>query len=196
MSIVHQKTHISPPRLPSKRKGRLAPPPIPRRSRTPQGPTHARLKRTLNSLSTQKIRSVADFAEYLKNGGKQLVHHTKSHTLPLLETGFELLTTGRIEKPTRAKHFLKAFFLAAALAMGGVWLATTPENGISSSTATLEEIPTFRSYRVDQGDTLGTIAERELGDPKRWKEIVSHNRSTLPDPNRLEVGMTLELPLK
>ena len=50
------------------------------------------------------------------------------------------------------------------------------------------------TYTVRSGDTLGSIARAQLGDARRWTEIATLNRDILPNPNRLEVGMTLELP--
>lgn len=55
-----------------------------------------------------------------------------------------------------------------------------------------EPIPQERTYQVKPGDTLGTIAERELGSPGRYKEIVRMN--DISDPNRIEVGTVLRLP--
>src|SRR5690349_8676913 len=49
-----------------------------------------------------------------------------------------------------------------------------------------------RLYKVKPGDTLGTIAQRELGSTKRWKEIEALNGVK---PERLKVGMELKLPL-
>lgn len=49
-----------------------------------------------------------------------------------------------------------------------------------------------RVYKVKQGDTLGSIAGRELGSTKRWKEIEVLNGVK---PERLKVGMELKLPL-
>lgn len=51
-----------------------------------------------------------------------------------------------------------------------------------------------RTYKVEKGDTLGTIAERLLGTSKRWREIVELNK--LEDPDRLLVGATLKIPAK
>jgi peptidoglycan/xylan/chitin deacetylase (PgdA/CDA1 family) len=50
------------------------------------------------------------------------------------------------------------------------------------------------TYTVQPGDTLGSIARAKLKDPRRWTEIVALNPDVLPDPNRVVVGMTLELP--
>lgn len=49
-----------------------------------------------------------------------------------------------------------------------------------------------RTYKVKPGDTLGTIAQHELGSTKRWTEIAALNSSIKPE--RLNVGMLLNLP--
>ncbi len=48
-----------------------------------------------------------------------------------------------------------------------------------------------RTYTVKNGDTLGSIAKRELGSTKRWQEIEALNGVK---SERLSVGMTLKLP--
>ena len=51
-----------------------------------------------------------------------------------------------------------------------------------------------RMITVRRGDTLSSIAERELGATSRWTEIFRANRSQLSDPDELTVGMRLSLP--
>ena len=52
---------------------------------------------------------------------------------------------------------------------------------------------------VQKGDTLAKIAQRVLGDGKRWRRILEANRNTsasrLPDPDQLAVGQRLAVPL-
>lgn len=51
-----------------------------------------------------------------------------------------------------------------------------------------------RSVVVQPGDSLASIAQRELGDPSRYPEIYILNRALMgPDPNRLRVGQRLLL---
>jgi nucleoid-associated protein YgaU len=52
------------------------------------------------------------------------------------------------------------------------------------------------TYTVKAGDTLSTIAKKELGSTKRWNEIWDLNRTRLPDPAKIVVGMKLTLPKK
>jgi nucleoid-associated protein YgaU len=49
-------------------------------------------------------------------------------------------------------------------------------------------------YTVRSGDTLWKIAQRELGDGGRWKDIYAFNISTLRDPNSLVPGQVLTMP--
>jgi hypothetical protein len=58
--------------------------------------------------------------------------------------------------------------------------------------STLEVPP--RPYRIRDGDTLESIAERFLGNPNRAAEIFERNRSVLPQPNILPLGQTLLIP--
>ena len=47
---------------------------------------------------------------------------------------------------------------------------------------------------VRPGDTLSSVAERELGDDNRWPELFEANRAVLDDPDVLDSGQQLELP--
>jgi peptidoglycan/xylan/chitin deacetylase (PgdA/CDA1 family) len=54
--------------------------------------------------------------------------------------------------------------------------------------------PAPRTYKVQAGDTLFSIAKKTLGDGKRWPEIQALNKDILPDANKLKIGMLLKLP--
>ena len=49
-------------------------------------------------------------------------------------------------------------------------------------------------YTVRRGDTLSEIAERELGDADRWREIFELNRDVIEHPHRIFPGQVLVLP--
>lgn len=51
-----------------------------------------------------------------------------------------------------------------------------------------------RAHTVAAGETLSSIAARELGDGERWRDIWRANQASLPDPDRLSVGQTLVIP--
>ena len=53
----------------------------------------------------------------------------------------------------------------------------------------------YRQYTVLQGDTLFSIAERELGRRSGWVDVFMLNKdSMVSDPDRLRVGSTILLP--
>ena len=51
-----------------------------------------------------------------------------------------------------------------------------------------------RVVTVRRGDTLSSIAERELGSSAHWKDIFHLNKAQLSDPDELAVGIHLVLP--
>lgn len=60
--------------------------------------------------------------------------------------------------------------------------------------ATTPATPATRTITTDRGDTLWGIATRELGDGRRYTEILTANRDTLSAPDFLPAGITLHLP--
>lgn len=54
--------------------------------------------------------------------------------------------------------------------------------------------PKARTYTVKRGDTLGEIAQRELGSARRTAALLNANAGVLDDPDDLRVGMVLRLP--
>ena len=53
-----------------------------------------------------------------------------------------------------------------------------------------------REYVVREGDTLWSIANRELGSSHRWKNIYALNMNRIPDPDHLRMGMRLNIPIE
>jgi LysM repeat protein len=59
-------------------------------------------------------------------------------------------------------------------------------------TATDAQAPQGGAYTVQRGDSLSKIAQRELGDPNRWREIAQANG--IRDPNMIQPGQRLVMP--
>jgi len=53
---------------------------------------------------------------------------------------------------------------------------------------------TSRTYTVHAGDTLSAIAQRELGDAKKYMKIFEANRDQLQDPDKIKPGQVLKIP--
>ncbi|TVS02047.1 MAG: LysM peptidoglycan-binding domain-containing protein [Phycisphaerales bacterium] len=51
-----------------------------------------------------------------------------------------------------------------------------------------------RRYTVVEGDTLWRIAQRELGDGGRWREILNANTDVIPGDGGVTVGLQIRLP--
>jgi proteasome lid subunit RPN8/RPN11 len=50
-------------------------------------------------------------------------------------------------------------------------------------------------HPVQPGDSLWDLAGTFYGDPQKWPKILDANRSVISDPDRLEVGQVLAIPL-
>jgi len=51
------------------------------------------------------------------------------------------------------------------------------------------------SYKVVKNDNLWKISVRAYGDGYKWTEVWKNNKSKIRDPNKLEIGMELILPV-
>jgi Tfp pilus assembly protein FimV len=59
-----------------------------------------------------------------------------------------------------------------------------------------QETPQDEPYVVRKGDTLWRIAAKQLGDGRRYKEIVELNSGVISNENSLAVGTRLTLPAR
>jgi nucleoid-associated protein YgaU/DNA-binding SARP family transcriptional activator len=87
------------------------------------------------------------------------------------------------------------------LAGGADFLRTGWELRIPALESSRSGAPEVSTYIVQAGDTLRGIAEKVLGDPDRYQEIVDATAGTrqadggrLVDPDRIEPGWTLTMP--
>jgi hypothetical protein len=89
-----------------------------------------------------------------------------------------------------ARHWLGALALAlpALLFLPGIGFETTEPTALARRSSA----PPGWFYRVRAGDSLSTIAERELGTFKRYKEILALNPGI--QPRSLPVGNVLRMP--
>ena len=53
-----------------------------------------------------------------------------------------------------------------------------------------------REYIVQKGDTLSSIAKKELGNPAKWKNIYEINKDKIRDPNKLKAGTKIIVPVE
>ncbi len=62
----------------------------------------------------------------------------------------------------------------------------------SPRTGTSAAAPGARTYTVEKGDTLTSIARKVYGNPAKFKDIAAANGIT--DPNKIKAGQVLTLP--
>lgn len=53
-----------------------------------------------------------------------------------------------------------------------------------------------REYVVQKGDTLSGIAQKEYGGAHRWKYLYELNKNRIKNPNKLEVGQKIIIPVE
>jgi len=54
---------------------------------------------------------------------------------------------------------------------------------------------TSKTYTVKSGDTLYSIAAKNLGSSNKWKDLMAANKTALKRPQDLRIGMKLSLPM-
>lgn len=70
----------------------------------------------------------------------------------------------------------------------------TPGGALTERTA--KPVATERVHVVQKGETLSSIAAKELGSSGRFQEVFEANRDQLQDANDVRVGMNLRIPAK
>jgi nucleoid-associated protein YgaU len=50
------------------------------------------------------------------------------------------------------------------------------------------------THKISDGDTLAAIAQKYLGDAKRWREVFELNRDVLKNPDLLPIGTIIKIP--
>ncbi|MBC8523302.1 LysM peptidoglycan-binding domain-containing protein [PVC group bacterium] len=75
-------------------------------------------------------------------------------------------------------------------------LLSAPQNEVQAQTplSNQKETEQFGTYTVKSGDTLSEIAQK-LGSVKLTPLLIKLNKQTMPNPDRLQVGMKLRYPL-
>ncbi|MFQ5491195.1 MAG: LysM peptidoglycan-binding domain-containing protein [Phycisphaerae bacterium] len=73
--------------------------------------------------------------------------------------------------------------------------ATVVQKAAPKKAVPVREQSTYRWYQVRKGDRYATIAKRELGSARRWKEIAELNRDIFPDPSKIRFGVRIRIPI-
>lgn len=94
---------------------------------------------------------------------------------------------------------LKAEKLSAELKKTKQKLVTAERARLSASSSPLDRRrPLLRkrpkTYQVQRGDTLGSIAKDLYDDSSKWRDIYDANKAIIPDYDRVPAGLVLTIP--
>jgi 5'-nucleotidase len=53
-----------------------------------------------------------------------------------------------------------------------------------------------KEYTVQANDSLWKIAQKEMGNSKRWQYLYELNKDRIKDPNKLKKGTVLIIPVE
>jgi nucleoid-associated protein YgaU len=71
----------------------------------------------------------------------------------------------------------------------------SPSPAVLSPAATATPAGAERTYTVEAGDTLASIAQKMYGDSTQWRKIYDANRSAIGDtPDAVKIGTQLRIP--
>ncbi len=69
------------------------------------------------------------------------------------------------------------------------------QSSVKSTEEIIEPDPVEQAYTVEKGDTLSAIAQHFYGKASRWHAIFEANRDQLDDPDRIQPGQVLRIPV-
>jgi nucleoid-associated protein YgaU len=88
----------------------------------------------------------------------------------------------------------RVFFAAVWLVLGFVAGVLVHERWGQPPPLEIPSQPFPKQIRVEEGDTLWSLAQTWLGSGARWQELYDLNRAAIVDPDRLRPGTLLVLP--
>lgn len=94
-----------------------------------------------------------------------------------------------------AKHYYGAIHLYPAIFEANQPMIADVDEIFPGQVLTIPRDPTPLVHTVKKGETLGKIARFHYGDPKLYTTIFEANQGTLSDPNKIEIGQELTIPL-
>lgn len=111
---------------------------------------------------------------------------SRSGAQPGTHTGTQLGTRSGVQADNVIRH-------GANLVRNGAVNRTGVTHGSPRNESTASA---RRTYTVQDGDTLSSVAAEALGSGSRWQEVWKLNKSRIPNPNVLTKGLALQLPAR
>ena len=107
------------------------------------------------------------------------------YTVPLVELFTEHLNNGEVAKPNVDSYSIKSV---------KVWKEESSMASEAAASESSQEDEAVRTYTVAKGDNLFKIAQKTLGDGKRWREIYELNKDKITNPHLIYPGQMIVLP--
>lgn len=71
---------------------------------------------------------------------------------------------------------------------------TSPAGTVPIINATSRSNATLVDYKIQEGETLSTIAEKIYGSKSAWQKLYALNKERVPNPNRMKLGTVISVP--
>ncbi|MHC5109210.1 MAG: LysM peptidoglycan-binding domain-containing protein [Planctomycetota bacterium] len=155
-------------------------------------PRSQQASRTGNASQARRNSKIADDTHKIQSGDS-FASLAKSYYGSEKFTAFLIAANPEVTDPRRLAVGMSIRIPAPPVAQ------PTTEAADKERQATLASNPSIpagsRSYKVRPGDTFYDIAEDQLGDATRWREVFDLNKAAVGnDPTRLKVGQVIVIP--
>jgi nucleoid-associated protein YgaU len=146
-----------------------------------------------NPMAPSAASSSTSSVEYVVQKGDSLASIAQKNLGNSNRWGeIQSLNNGIQPKSLRVGMHLKLPATATASASATEHAPKADTSAPKKAAPAVDAAHTNNVYVVKTGDTLRSIADKKLGSPDRWKDIVAANPGL--DTNKLVVGKTLKLP--
>ncbi len=151
------------------------------------------------------VRAIYHYERYLERRPdaekrdlvEDLIRHAKlsfAASLPDKPSGAIQRIADLEEENARLRALLEPGRGAGAAAPAAAARPAGAPAGALTPPAPAPAAPAVVTYRVQNGDTLSSIAKKLYDDPNQWQRIYEANRSILPNPGSVRPGQTLAVP--
>jgi nucleoid-associated protein YgaU len=159
----------------------------------PEGPSSSTTTTTLTPAVKQTIHFVRE-GETLSEISRQYFGD-RTHSQAIYDANKDKMSSIHALRPgvRLVIPVKKAEATTAALPATDISVTVTPT---TTSTTTAKTNATLVDYKIQEGETLSTIAEKVYGSKSAWQKLYALNKDRVPNPNRMKPGTVISVPQK